>query len=268
VTTLAPLDRTPTRPTVLRRTALAVTGVLACLLPTVWTAGVVAELVTGAERDHLFHQFTGQGLLLGALWLGGLLPLLVAGWRGVRPSAVAGALHLSVVVGAVGAAALAPGNGGLAVAAIVLVTGTLVWTALPLRPRVAPSGLDPLLAALALAAVALFVPFVLSEAGLQNGMHDEHAEFSHNFDMAWIGIALVLAAVAAATVPAARRLALWAMLGIALVGGARFAFTPETTWSLLAAGLGLLGAAATGARLARQGGMTVPVPRPAYPPGP
>jgi hypothetical protein len=254
VTTLATLDRTPTRPSALRRVGLAATGLLACLLPTVWTAGVVAELVTGAERDHLFHQFTGQGLLLGALWLGGLLPLLIAGWRGVRPSPAVAALHLSVVVGAIAAAALAPGNGGLVVAAIVLLTGALVWTALPLRPRVVPSGLDPVLAPLALASAALFVPFVLSEAGLQNGMRDEHAEFSHNFDMAWIGVALVLAAVAAATVPAARRLALWAMLGIAVVGGARYAFTPETTWSLLAAGLGVLGAAATAARLTRKAG--------------
>ena len=254
MTTLAPLDRTPVRPSALRRVGLAAAGLFACLLPTVWTAGTVAELVTGAERDHLFHQFTGQGLLLGALWLGGLLPLLIAGWRGVRPSPVAAALHLAVVVGAVVAAALSPGNGGLFVAAVVLITGALVWTALPLRPRVVPGGLDPVLAPLALASAALFVPFVLSEAGLQNAMHDEHAEFSHNFDMVWIGIALVLAAVAAATVPAARRLALWAMLGVAVVGGARYAFTPETTWSLLAAGLGVLGVAATAARLARTAG--------------
>ena len=134
MTTLAPLDRTPVRPTVARRVGLAAAGLFACLLPTVWTAGTVAELVTGAERDHLFHQFTGQGLLLGALWLGGLLPLLIAAWRGVRPSPVAAALHLAVV------------------------------------------------------------------------------------------------------------------------GGARYAFTPETTWSLLAAGLGVLGAAATAARLARKAG--------------
>ena len=254
MTTLAPLDRTTTRPSVLRRVALAVTGLLACLLPTVWTAGTVAELVTGAERDHLFHQFTGQGLLLGALWLGGLLPLLAAGWRGVRPSPVAAALHLAVVVGGIVAAALAPGNGGLFVAGVVMITGALVWTALPVRPRVVPGGIDPVLAGLALAAAALFVPFMIGEAGLQNAMHDEHAEFSHNFDMVWIGVALVLAAVAAATVPAARRLALWAMLGIALVGAARFAFTPETTWSLMTAGLGLLGAAAVTARLARRAG--------------
>lgn len=247
MTTLAPLDRcTPLRPSALRRTAVVASGVLACALPTLWTAGTVAELVAGAERDHLFHQVTGQGLLLGALWLGGLLPLLVAGWRGRRPGPVPAALHLSVAVGAAVAAALAPGNGGLFVAAVVLVTGALVWAALPQRPRLVPGGIDPVLAPIALAAAALFVPFVLTEAGLQRGMHDEHAQFSHYFDMVWISVALVLAAVAAATVRDARRLALWAMLGVALVGAARFAFTPDTTWSLLAGGLGAVGAVAAG----------------------
>ena len=102
MTTLAPLDRsTPVRPSALRRTAVVASGVLACALPTLWTAGTVAELATGAERDHLFHQVTGQGLLLGAIWLGGLLPLLVAGWRGRRPGPVSAALHLCVAVGAV-----------------------------------------------------------------------------------------------------------------------------------------------------------------------
>jgi hypothetical protein len=253
VTTLAPLDRsTPARPSALRRTAVVAAGVVSCLLPTVWTAGTLAELVTGAERDHLFHQVTGQGLLLGAIWLGALIPLLIAGWRGTRPGAPAAALHLSVVAGAIVAAALAPGNGGLFVAAVVLITGALVWAALPQRPRLVPGGIDPVLAPFALAAAALFVPFVLTEAGLQRGMHDEHAQFSHYFDMAWIGVALVLAAVAAATVRDARRLALWAMLGVAVVGAARLAFTPETTWSLLALGLGVLGAAASG--LARRAG--------------
>jgi hypothetical protein len=44
------------------------------------------------------------------------------------------------------------------------------------------------------------------------------------------------------------------MLGVAVVGGARYAFTPETTWSLLAAGLGVLGAVAAAARLTRKAG--------------
>jgi len=217
-----------------------------------WGIGVVGELVTGAERDHLFHQLTGQGLLLSALWLGAVVPLLVAGWRGARPSPAAGLAHVAVVVGAAVAAALAPGNGGAIVAAIVLVTGALVWVALPQRPVLAVSGLDPVLAPLALAAAALFAPFVVSEAALQRGFADEHAEFSHYFDMAWISVTLVVLALAAAVVPSARRLALVAMLGTLVVGATRFLLTPEATWSLLAIGLGVLGAAAALARLARR----------------
>ncbi len=253
--TLAPTTSTaPVRPSAGRRVAVVAAGVVACALPSVWTLGTVAELVTGAERDHLFHQVTGQGLLLGALWLGGLLPLLVAGWRGCRPGAVPALLHVSVVAGAAVAALLAPGNGGAVVAAITLVTGALVWLALPLRPRVVPAGVDPVIAPLALAGAALAVPFVLGESALQRSMGDEHAHFSHYFDMAWISVALVLAAIGAALVPAARSLAGWAMAGIAVVGAARYAFTPDTTWSLIAVVLGCVGVAAVAARLARRAG--------------
>jgi hypothetical protein len=255
MTTLATPPLTPVaRPSAVRRVAVVATGVLACALPALWGAGAVGELATGAERDHLFHQLTGQGLLLSALWLGALVPVLVAGWRGARPSTAAGLAHLAVVVGAAVAAALAPGNGGAIVAAIVLVTGALVWLALPQRPAMAVAGLDPVLAPIALAAAALFAPFVVSEAALQRGGHDEHAEFSHYFDMAWISVALVVLALAAAVVPAARRLALVAMLGTLAIGAARFLITPEVTWSLLAVGLGALGAAAAVARLARRDG--------------
>jgi hypothetical protein len=192
--------------------------------------------------------------MLSALWLGGLLPLLVAGWRGVRPSAAAGLAHLAVVLGAGVAAALAPGNGGALVAGIAALTGALVWVALPRRPRLAVAGLDPVLAPLALGAAALYAPFVLSEAALQRAFADEHAEFSHYFDMAWIGVILVALAVAAALVPAARRLAVVAMLGTLAVGAARYALTPDATWSLVAVGLGVVGALATAARLARRVG--------------
>ncbi len=244
----------PARPTALRRVALVGTGVLACLLPAVWGAGVVVELVTGAERDHLFHQVTGQGLMLSALWLGGLLPLLVAGWRGRRPSASAGLAHAAVVGGAAVAAAFAPGDGGALVAAIALVTGALVWTALPQRPEIRVSGLDPVLAPLALAAAALYAPFVVSETALQRHAGDEHAQYAHYFDMAWISLALVLLALAAAVVPAARRTALVVALGTLWIGAARFLITHETTWSLLAVGLGVVGTAAVAARLARRAG--------------
>jgi hypothetical protein len=242
------------RPSALHRTALVAAAVPACALPTIWGAGTVVEVVTGAERDHLFHQLTGQGLLLSALWLGALIPLLTAGWRGARPSAAAGLAHVAVVVGAAAAAAPAPGNGGALVAAIALVTGALVWLALPQRPQIAVSGLDPLLTPISLGAAALFAPFVVGQIALQRGAHDEHAALTHYFDMAWISVALVVLALAAAVVPAARRLALVAMLGTLVIGAARFLLTPEVTWSLVAVGLGAVGAVAALARLARRDG--------------
>ena len=72
--------------------------------------------------------------------------------------------------------------------------------------------------------------------------------------MAWISVALVVLALAAAVVPAARRLALVAMLGTLGIGAARFLITPEVTWSLVAVGLGVVGAVAALARLARRDG--------------
>ena len=255
MTALTPAPAPATsRPSIGRRIAVVAAGVPACALPLMWTISTVGELVTGAERDHLFHQLTGQGLLLGALWLGGLLPLLVAGWRGRRPGPAPALLHASVAGAAVVAGGLAPGNGGVFVAGIAVVTGALVWLALPVRPRIAPSGLDPVLAPLALAAAAVVAPFVLGQSALQRAMGNEHASFSHYFDMAWIGTALVLAAVAAALVPDARRLAVWALAGLAFVGAARYAFTPDVVWSLGALALGIAGAVAAGARLARRAG--------------
>ncbi len=254
LTTRPDLPAAAPRPTALRRAALVATGVLACATPTMWGAATVGQIVTGTESDHLFHQLTGQGLLLSALWLGGLVPLVVAGWRGRRPSAPAALAHLAVVAAAVVSAALAPGAGGAVVAAVALVTGVLLWTALPQRPVLAVSGLDPVLAPLALASAALYAPYVLAEAALQRHSGDEHAEYAHYFDMAWIGLALVVLAVAAAVVPAARRLAPFAMVGTLWIGAARFLVTGESTWSVLAVGLGVVGALAAAARLARRAG--------------
>jgi len=94
-----------------RRTCLAATAFLTCALPLVFTVNITRMLVTGVESDHQFHQATGQGLVLFVLWLGALVPLIRAGWRGDRPSVAAGYRHLAfVVVGAV-CAALAPGGG-------------------------------------------------------------------------------------------------------------------------------------------------------------
>jgi hypothetical protein len=82
-TALHPVVPAPTRPGRARRTALAAAGFLACALPVVFTVNISRMLVVGELSDHRFHQLTGQGLLLFVLWLGGLVPLLRAGWSGL-----------------------------------------------------------------------------------------------------------------------------------------------------------------------------------------
>jgi hypothetical protein len=65
---------TPTRvrPSARRRVAVLATGILACLLPVVFAVNLSRMLLTGELSDHRFHQLTGQGLVLVAVWLGGL----------------------------------------------------------------------------------------------------------------------------------------------------------------------------------------------------
>ena len=240
----APADEA-VRVSALRRVALGVTGLLACALPTVWGAGSVVMLATGIEADHRFHQVTGQGVLLAVLWLGALLPLLRAGFRGRRPSTVSGLHSLGFVAATVAAGALTQEAGAGPVAAITVVTTALVWAALPLRPRLRGSaaGLDPVLAPVALLAAALVIPFALGEVDLQQAMADEHAEMAHYFDMAWVTFGLVAMAALAALAPVARRLAIGATAGLLVVGVSRIVFTPDVTWSVLAMTLGGVGLA-------------------------
>ena len=134
------------RPTRLRRTGLVAAGFLTCALPVVFTVNITRMLVTGELAEHRFHQLTGQGLLLFALWLGGLVPLLRAGWSGRRPSSAAGLLHWSFMAAGVVTAAAAPGGGAPALVGIVVVFGALLWLALPVRPQLRlPVRVDPLL---------------------------------------------------------------------------------------------------------------------------
>ena len=245
-TTAAPA----TRPSAGRRAAVAVTGTLAVLLPAVWSVGIVVQLLTGTEADHRFHQVTGQGLLLCALWLAGLVPLVRAGWRGAAPSAAAVAQAALFAGSGLAMGLLAPGAGALPVAVVTVVTTSLLWAALPVRPRMrgmlGSRGplLDPVLAPVVLLAAALMTPFVAGEVELQNASGDEHAHMAHYFDMAWISVALVLVGALAAAVPAARRRALWLTGGLTVIGAARTAFTAEVTWSVLAVALGLVGTVA------------------------
>jgi hypothetical protein len=239
-------DLRGSRPTAARRAVVAATGLLACLAPTVWGIAVIGMLATGTEADHRFHQVTGQGLLLCALWLAGLVPLLGAGWRGRPPSAVAVLQAGAVPVSALAVGVFAPGAGALPVACYAVVSTALLWAALPARPRLRPlaGALDPVLAPFTLLAAALLTPFVIGEVELQNTSGDEHAHMAHYFDMAWLSVALVLVALVATVLPAARRQALWTTCGLVLVGAARIAFTPNLTWSLLAIVLGVVGTAA------------------------
>lgn len=234
------------RPSGGRRTAVVVTGALACLLPTVWSVGVTLELLSGIQADHRFHQVTGQGLLLCALWLAGLVPMVRAGWRGLPPSAATVAQAGLFAGAGLAMGVLAPGAGALPVAVATVVTTALLCAALPARPRMRGllGGLDPLLAPVVLLAAALLTPFVAGEVELQNTSGDEHAHMAHYFDMAWISVALVLVGALAAVVPAARRRALWLTGGLVLIGAARTVFTGEVTWSLLAIVLGVVGTVA------------------------
>ena len=242
----AKAGRGPVRPSWLRRAAVAAAGGFACLAPTVWLFGVLFELATGLEADHRFHQVTGQGLLLSALWLAGLVPMVRAGWRGTAPAAAtvvqAGLMaSAGLVVGL-----FAPSAGGLPVGIYAVVSTLLLWAALPARPHLRGTvrRLDPVLAPVVLLAAGLVTPFVVGEVELQNTSGDEHAHMAHYFDMAWVSVTLVLVGALAAVVPAARRRVLWLTGGLVLIGAARIAFTPNVTWSLLAIALGTVGTVA------------------------
>ena len=255
LTPAAPRTASTARPRRARRAALGGTTALAALLPTVWGLATVAELLTGTQTDHRFHQLTGQGLLLSALWLTPVALLARAGWRGERPSTAVGWQHLVLMATGAVAGLLVPAGGGLFAGGVAAVTGGLLWLALPLRPRLRVGGLDVVLAPLALLALALVVPYAVTELGLQGEMLDEHAELAHNYDMAWVVLTLGGMAVVAAASAAARRLATAAGAGLALVGAAAWALTDDTTWSVLAV---LLGLALAGVGLARSAARSVP----------
>jgi hypothetical protein len=230
-TTTAPNGR---RPSKLRRTAVVAAGLVASVPALVWGVNTVVQMATGTEADHLFHQVTGQGLLLSALWLGAIWPLVVAGWQGRRPGAAAALHTLGFAAAGVTAAVMAPVAGAPVVAGFTAVTVALLWWALPARPRLRAlrPALDPVAAAVVAVLAWLHVTWAVSESAVQRAMADEHATMAHNFDMAWVSLSLVVCAVAAVLVPGTRRLLLVAGLGSVLIGASRFLITGETWWSL------------------------------------
>jgi hypothetical protein len=253
----APRLDAPTTPSRGRRAAVAAAGVAACALPVVFTISTVGQLVTGTESEHRFHQLTGQGLLLTVLWLGGLAPLVRAGWRGRAPSVASVCLALSVGVAGVGVGVAAPGHGGLALAVIAAVTSAVLYAVLPVRTSLRSSenrlrGADPVAAVVTVGLAVLAAFFVGDQVDLQNHSGNEHAEMAHYFDMAWVSVIPVLLAVAATVLPAARRLLLVAAVAVAYVGLMRWAITPDVTWSVAAMAVGVAGSAVAVVRRPRR----------------
>lgn len=235
----------PARPGRGRRAALAVAGFLNCALPVIFTANVSRMLVTGVEPEHRFHQATGQGLLLFALWLGCLVPLLRAGWAGRRPSSRAGVLHMTFIATGAICAALAPGGGAPFLVGVIAVTGALLWAVLPVRPTLRMRAeVDPLLAPFGLVLAAFLLPYAADQITLQNAVTDpDHLQNPHLFDMAWLAAAIMVLGILSAFLPAVRGLGGWAAGCTLGLGAAGLAFTDHTSWSLIAAALGLAGSA-------------------------
>ena len=228
------------RPTRWRRGGLVAAGFLTCALPVMFTVNITRMLVTGELAEHRFHQLTCQGLLLFALWLGGLVPLLRAGWSGRRPSSAAGLLHLVFMAAGVVTAAAAPGGGAPALVGLVVVFGALLWLALPVRPRLRlPVRVDPLLTPLALVTAAVATPYVLDQISLQNAAIGHHAQNPHYFDMAWLVTTLVVVALLGAVLPAVRRLALVAGAGLVWTGAMGVLLATDRPWTVALLVLGV-----------------------------
>lgn len=229
-----------------RRSLLVLSGLLACAIPTVFTVTITGMLVTGTDADHRFHQLTGQGLILCALWLLPILALLRAGWQGRRPSTAAGLAHLVLMTAGAGCAVAAQGGGAPVLMAMIGIPGALLWASLPLRPRLrVPVQVDPLLTPVALAASAVLLPFAVDQVALQNASTGYHAENPHYFDMAWIAITLAAHALLAALLPAARALAVGFAAAMVVLGSAGLALGESTPWSLFVLACGALAGAAS-----------------------
>ena len=229
-----------------RRAALVVAGLLACAVPVVFTVNITRMLVTGIDTDHRFHQLTGQGEILFALWLLPLLALLRAGWQGRRPGTAVGWAHLVLVLVGAGSAAAAPGGGAPALVGLIAITGSFVWAALPLRPRLRVGvQVDPLLMPVALAASAVLLPYAVDQVALQNAATTGfHAQNPHYFDMAWIAVVLAAYALLAGLLPAALVLAVGFAAAMVLLDAAGLALGEGTAWSASVLACGALAAAA------------------------
>jgi hypothetical protein len=237
-TTTSPVPSTEastgaSRPSVRRRVAIAAAALVSCAIPVTFTVTITGMLVTGAEADHRFHQLTGQGLILTTLWLGAILPLVRAGWRGRRPSTAAGYRHLAFAGTGIAASAVAAGGGARILMAVIVVTGTMLWAALPLRPRLRGTvAVDPVLTPLALLIGAVFMPYAVDQLALQNAATTGyHSHNPHLFDMAWMVTTVTVLALLGAVVREARGLFGWVAGACTVIGAAGLTTGESTVWS-------------------------------------
>jgi hypothetical protein len=244
-TTTAPVPSTEastgaSRPSPRRRVAVAAAAFIGCALPITFTVTITAMLVTGADVDHRFHQLTGKGLVLLALWLGSVLPLVRAGWRGRRPSTAVGYRHLSFIGAGIATSAIAAGGGSRALVAVVAVTGALLWAAIPLRPRLRGTfSVDPILTPLALVIGAVLMPYAVDQLALQNAATTGyHSHNPHLFDMAWMVTTITVLALLGAVLREARGLFGWVAGTCAVIGAAGLATGESTVWSAAVLAIG------------------------------
>jgi hypothetical protein len=238
-----PRDALPARRSAGRTLAMALAALLACAIPIVWGISTAVQLATGEEADHRFHQLTGQGLVLSAVWLSGLIPIIAAGWRRRRPDPGVVTQHLCLVAAAAVSGVLAPQGGGLFVAGLALVTSGLLWWALPVpvtlrNPTDRP---DPLAAALAPLGSALLIAYAVAELGMQRTSGDEHARVAHYFDMSWLALTAALALLVGAALGRQRPMLAGATVLAALAAGALAIpaadDAPAPLWSAAAIGI-------------------------------
>jgi hypothetical protein len=230
-------------------------------MPVVFTANITRMLLTGVDTDHRFHQSTGQGLVLFALWLGPLLGMVRAGWQGRRPASALGWQHLLFVATGLVCSAIAPGGGAPFLTAVIAVTGALLWLALPRRPRLrVVVQVHPVLAPVALVAAAVLAPYIAGQLAAQNAVTTGyHAVNPHLFDMGWMALCLVGCALAAALSPALRGLMTWFAACTSAIGAAGLVFGEPVGWSGMVLGLGAVAAAA--ATMTRRAERTRTAPR-------
>ena len=257
-TTTAPVPPTEvstgaSRPSARRRVAIAAAALVSCAIPVIFTVTITGMLVTGTDADHRFHQLTGQGLILTALWLGAVLPLARAGWRGRRPSTAAGYRHLAFAGVGIAASAVAAGGGARVLVAVIAVTGALLWAALPLRPRLRGTvAVDPVLTPLALLVGAVFMPYAVDQLALQNAATTGyHSQNPHLFDMAWTVTTVSVLALLGAVVREARGLFGWVAGACTVIGTAGLATGESTVWSAAVLVLGAVSFLAPRLALAR-----------------